>query len=171
MARERIEEEKRRQENKVRRNVPRNVAPRKMNRGVGSGREGVRLESHLTIGRPVEIVPPVKLGSFREDFDEKCAVEQIVQFPEKVTSRQEQSMLFKLPLEIRRQIYAEAIGKYKIHISFNQTYRKMDHQRCKHPTSDDCFKRQCISLHKQKGARDAYGQTDLLALLKTCRMV
>ena len=121
------------------------------------------MESHLTIGRPVEIRETVENGN--------CAVERVVPTAEKRTSRQEQSILFKLPLEIRKLVYKEAIGKYKINISFNRTYRKMDHQRCKHQTSDDCKNSLCIHLHKHKGARDAYGQTDLLALLKTCRMM
>lgn len=35
----------------------------------------------------------------------------------------------------------------------------------------DCLKRHCTVLHKQKGARDAWGQVDLLALLQTCRVM
>jgi len=156
---------------RTRRNVPKNVAPRKSHVvDPKSGLlTGVKMERHLTIGRPVEIEIEKK-GSFREDFGEEkvCGV---VEKPVKVTMGQEQSSLFRLPLEIRRQIYEEAIGKYKIHITFNQTYRKMGHQRCRHATRKDCFNGQCTVRHKQKGAKDAFGQVDLLALLQTCRVM
>lgn len=157
---------------RTRRNVPKNVAPRKRHVvDPMSGLVGVEMERHLTIGRPVEIEKPGVSGIFVEEFGDEKESACLDEKPIKLTMGQEQSGLFKLPLEIRRQIYKEAIGKYKIHISFNQTYRKMGHQRCRHRDGLDCFKRHCTVLHKQKGARDAWGQVDLLALLQTCRVM
>lgn len=147
-------EEQRRIRNLIKRNIPRNVAPRKDLEGM------LKLESHLTIGRPMCI------AGTKENATVNGSVVGV-----QATSRQEQSMLLRLPLEIKRQIYKEAIGKYKIHISFNQAYRKMSHQRCKHSDSKDCFEAACIMGHKQRGAKDPYGQDDLLALLQSCRMV
>lgn len=175
MAKEKAAEDKRIEQNTIKRNVPKNVAPRKKHRvDPMSGLKGPKLESHLTIGRPVEVAPAVKLEIFGEDFGENgslCGTEAVVELPVKTTCRQEQSILFKLPLEIRRQVYTEAIGGYKIHVRFNQTYRKMAHQRCKHTSSNKCYNSYCTILHRQPGMPDKYGQADLLALLKTCRMV
>ena len=176
MARERAAEEKRVERNTVKRAVPKNVAPRKMmmrgGRGVDAEVMGPKMQSHLTIGRPLDDVQPdlEKVGGFMEG-DDLCEKELAMPVEEKATNRQEESVLFKLPLEIRRQIYKQVIGQYKIHISFNQTYRKMDHKRCRHLGSVNCFDKHCTMYHKQKGAKDIFGQVDLLALLKSCRMV
>lgn len=86
-----------------------------------------------------------------------------------MTHHQLGSNLFKLPLEIRRMIYGEAIGGYVFHISFLEAYRKMGHSRCKMRFPEICKGVPCRQLHKQKGAADAWGNVDLLSLLLSCR--
>ncbi|KAF4630280.1 hypothetical protein G7Y89_g7855 [Cudoniella acicularis] len=92
--------------------------------------------------------------------------------PSKITNNQDDCLLLtKLPLEIRQQIYREAIGGYVFHIYFVDAYRRMANTRCKHSDPKICGKKECRSLFKQKGARDPWGASDLMALLKSCRII
>lgn len=87
------------------------------------------------------------------------------------TSRQEQSPFFKLPFEIRRQIYQDILGGYVIHIRFLEAYRKMAHSRCniRHPKT--CTRDWCRKNYKQEGASDPWKVKGLLDMLLSCRMM
>jgi hypothetical protein len=82
------------------------------------------------------------------------------------TDPQEQSFFFKLPEEIRRQIYGELISGYTFHIRYIEAYRRMGHTRCKTKLPDTC---KCLYYVRKKGVPDEWGQADLLAPLQTCR--
>jgi hypothetical protein len=82
------------------------------------------------------------------------------------THPQEQSFFFKLPEEIRRQIYGELISGYTFHIRYIEAYRRMGHTRCKTKLPDTC---KCLYYVRKKGVPDEWGQADLLAPLQTCR--
>ena len=167
-------------------------------------RAGVRLERHLTIGRPV-IVEGMqrsvedgdgggvergawlgeKEGKRKEKEEVKRGGEEGVEKGKNikvadvkvarlkkvlaVTEQQENSVLFKLPLEIRRKIYEEVLSGYVIHVYFVEAYRRMSHTRCKSHTPDVCGDMLCRRLFKVKGAKDAWGNVGLLSLLKSCR--
>jgi hypothetical protein len=79
---------------------------------------------------------------------------------------QEQSFFFKLPEEIRRQVYGELISGYTFHIRYLEAYRRMGHARCKTKLPDTC---NCLYYVSQKGVPDDWHQVDLLATLQTCR--
>lgn len=119
-----------------------------------------RLERHLTIGRPeLEEVDD-------EDEDE---LKQVV-IPSTRTEQQLQSSLFGLPLEVRRQIYAEAIGSYVIHTNYIHNSKRFNHNRCKIDSSG-CNPYSCRVGGKVPGEEDRWGAIDLTALLKSCRRV
>jgi hypothetical protein len=103
----------------------------------------------------------LKLKTWRGDEVEKAKVWRI-------TDWQENSAFFNLPLEIRKQIYEEAIGGYTLHIFTLDAYRRMSHTRCKgvSPTSASC---QCPLLSRQPGVADEWGNICLLSLVMTCR--
>jgi hypothetical protein len=119
---------------------------------------GPRLQGSLTIGRRVEMEE-------HEELNRHVAPPSPTS---KTTGEQLQSPLFRLPLEVRRQIYEEVIGGYVIHIYSLQAYKRMGHVRCKTPDIIGCT---CRTRYKQKGAPDCDGNIDLLAPLKTCRRV
>ncbi len=85
------------------------------------------------------------------------------------TEWQEQSPLFNLPLEIRRQIYEEAIGGYTLHVFTLDAYRRMAHTRCKTAVMPEHGNCSCAVRARQKGVCDEWGNSELLALLMTCR--
>jgi hypothetical protein len=91
---------------------------------------------------------------------------------------QAQSHLWKLPLEVRQQIYAECIAGYKIHISFNwivagskrkmpMNRRVIGHTRCKDVTANECSL--CIILTRRMSEIDECGVDGMLNLLRVCR--
>jgi hypothetical protein len=114
---------------------------------------GPRLEGSLTIGRK----EPQQTGGLQDHV-----------IRPKRTDGQLQSPLFRLPLEVRRQIYEEVIGGYVIHIYLLQAYKRIGHIRCDQPDSERCM---CRNMYKQKGIPDASGNIDLLAPLRSCRRV
>jgi hypothetical protein len=90
------------------------------------------------------------------------------------TDDQLQSYLFKLPLEIRRQIWEETLGGYVFHIYFVQAYRRMSHTRCKTRLpaickNDDPISGPCRQLFKVPGAPDKWGHSNILSILQSCR--
>ena len=87
------------------------------------------------------------------------------------TDDQSNSAFFKLPLEVRRQIYENVIGGYVFHIYFVEAYRKMAATRCRTHSPEICRLPHCRQSFKVKGALDEWGQSDLLALPMTCRRV
>lgn len=118
-----------------------------------------RLERHLTIGRP-------ELEGSDEDRDE--LKEGIKPFTR--TEQQLQSPLFRLPLEVRRQIYREAIGDYVIHTNYIHIYKRFNHIRCKNDI-EGCGAYSCRVFGRTPGEEDKWGAIDLTALLKSCRRV
>lgn len=129
-------------------------------------RVGLRLERHLTIGRPE---PEEKKGEDADMHLSKAAEMPIASRVLTVTDRQEESGIFKLPLEIRRKIYEEVVGGYVIHIYFVEAYRRMSHTRCKNRTPEVCRGIPCRQNFKVKGACDKWGNVGLLPLLQSCR--
>jgi hypothetical protein len=168
-----------------------------------------RLAHHLTIGRPVllenkyvlefggngndigenaKMNAGKKVKKARMDTDKNDKHMEIVskKKSEAKTHNQEASWPFKLPLEIRKHIYKEAIGGYCIHIHFVEAYRRMGHSRCKLDGSVVCmgltwqasapvvsrdlltpnFSREKFRL---PGALDEWGNSGLLPLLQSCR--
>lgn len=116
-----------------------------------------RLERHLTIGKTESL----------EEIDKEILVSsKKVSKPPARTEQQTQSLFFGLPLEVRRQIYAEAIGGYVIHTSYVHIYKRFNHTRCK---IESCDHNYCRLQTKQPGAQDESGAVDLMALLKSCR--
>ena len=86
------------------------------------------------------------------------------------TNWQDQSMLFNLPLELRRQIYEEAIAGYTLHIFTLDAYRRMSHTRCKTANMPaEPLPCQCAFVSRQPGAADQWGNISLLSLLMSCR--
>lgn len=94
------------------------------------------------------------------------------------TDEQANCSLYKLPYELRRQIFEEVVGGYMIHIYFMEKYLPMAHSRCKSEREGKCecrvfgkgqWRAYQPRVLKQKGAVDQWGQCDLLALSKTCR--
>ena len=120
-----------------------------------------RLERHLTIGRE----EPCLLDEIDKEIS-VCSKQYAM--PPTRTQEQMQSSLFKLPLEIRRQIYTQAIGGYMIHTNYVHIYKHFNHTRCK-ISSDTCDRNHCRVGGKPPGAEDAWGAIDLLSLLKSCR--
>jgi len=85
---------------------------------------------------------------------------------------QEQSPLFNLPLELRMQIYEEAIAGYTLHIFTLDAYRRMAHTRCKTTNLPaNPLPCQCAFVSRQPGVADEWGNVSLLALLMSCRRV
>ncbi|PMD46805.1 hypothetical protein L207DRAFT_221131 [Hyaloscypha variabilis F] len=84
---------------------------------------------------------------------------------------QEQSPLFNLPLELRRQIYEEAIGGYTLHVFTLDAYRRMAHTRCKTAVMPEYGNCSCAARARQKGVCDEWGNSELLALLMSCRRI
>jgi hypothetical protein len=101
-----------------------------------------------------------------EDVERGDAVEKAKVW--RIADWQENSAFFNLPLEIRKQIYEEAIGGYTLHIFTLDAYRRMSHTRCKgvSPTSASC---QCPLLSRQPCVADEWGNICLLSLVMTCR--
>jgi hypothetical protein len=140
-----------------------------------------RLERHLTIGRKVIISEEEEVGVAVgvEEIGEKGNDGLVVREKKKVvaatTDDQMQSMLFQLPLEIRRQIWEETMGGYVFHIYFVQAYRRMSHTRCKTREPEMCKGRDtpprepCRNTFKVPGAKDAWGHSNLLSVLQSCR--
>lgn len=124
-----------------------------------------RLERHLTIGRPEaeKKIEEVELDGRKEI--EMVDLKRVMT----VTDRQEESSIFKLPLEIRRKVYEDVLGGYVIHIYFVVAYRRMSHTRCKNRTPEVCRGLPCRQIFKVKGAKDAWGNVSLLPLLQSCR--
>jgi hypothetical protein len=120
-----------------------------------------RLERHLTIGREM-----ASSGAENETFESKLKRKDRMTRPPARTEQQAQSILFKLPLEVRTQIYEEAIGGYVFHPHYVQTYKRFGHVRCK---GKQCDGFDCRQQTKQPGAKDEWGAIDLMALLKSCR--
>lgn len=92
------------------------------------------------------------------------------------TDDQLQSFLFKLPFEVRRQIWEETLGGYVFHIYFVQAYRRMSHTRCKTRLpeickNDDPISGPCRQVFKVPGARDKWGHSNLLSILQSCRRI
>lgn len=114
---------------------------------------GPRLTGSLTIGKKELAKTEV---SYHRDYP----------ILKKITHDQLQSPLFRLPLEVRRQIYEETIGGYIIHIYCLEAYKRMNHVRCKTPKHEACS---CRRMYKQKGIPDSFGNIDLLAPMKSCR--
>lgn len=94
------------------------------------------------------------------------------------TDEQTQCSLFKLPFELRRQIFEEVVGGYMIHIFFVENYLPMAHSRCKSERYGKCgceifgkgqWRAYQPRTVKRRGALDHWGQCELLALSKTCR--
>jgi hypothetical protein len=89
-----------------------------------------------------------------------------------------QSVLWKLPLEIRQQIYAECVSGYNIRVSLNKidafsdsarngSRRFMQHTRCKHLPASTCV---CFFSRSWRfSGVDEWGVGSLLSLLKVCR--
>ena len=107
--------------------------------------------------------------------DDKVEIEDVERGDEvekakvwRITDWQENSAFFNLPLEIRKQIYEEAIGGYTLHIFTLDSYRRMSHTRCKgeSPTPVSC---QCPLLSRQPGVADEWGNICLLSLVMSCR--
>ncbi|KAE9362594.1 hypothetical protein N431DRAFT_358358 [Stipitochalara longipes BDJ] len=91
---------------------------------------------------------------------------------EKQTIWQNASPFFNLPLELRRQIYEEAIAGYTLHIFTLDAYRRMAHTRCKTASLPlDSAPCQCTFLSRQPGVADEWGNVSLLALLMSCRRI
>jgi hypothetical protein len=157
-----------------------------------------RLAHHLTIGRSVllENGYVLEFGGNGNDIGENAKMDagkkvkkarmDTDKKSEAKTHNQEASWPFKLPLEIRKQIYREAIGGYCIHIHFVEAYRRMGHSRCRLDGSVVCmgltwqasapvvsrdlltpnFSREKFRL---PGALDDWGNSGLLPLLQSCR--
>lgn len=120
-----------------------------------------------------------RLSQFLDDTKKKVTKKEVAMSPvpkdlptPKVTHlQQDSSFMTKLPYEVRQQIYRETIGGYVFHIYFVDAYRRMAHLRCKHQDPDRCEKKKCRNKLKQKGAKDKWGQCDLIALFKSCRIM
>ncbi|EPE24244.1 hypothetical protein GLAREA_08095 [Glarea lozoyensis ATCC 20868] len=93
---------------------------------------------------------------------------------------QTQSVLWKLPLEIRQQIYAECVSGYNIRVTLNtiddvsgfnrkESRRFMQHTRCKLFPVSTCLS--CFSIQKRNRGLDEWGVGSLLSLLKVCRRI
>lgn len=148
-------------------------------------RDGPRAGRPLTIGRPeetVSVIEGVSEGASEMEVESDVKVENsAVGAPKSMwksrTDDQAQCHLFKLPLEIRNQIWEEVLTGYTIHIFFVENYLPMGHSRCKPEGGRSCvckleskqWKAYQPRTLKQKGAVDAWGQCELLALPKTCR--
>ncbi|RFU34861.1 hypothetical protein B7463_g1482, partial [Scytalidium lignicola] len=144
---------------------------------------GPRLERCLTL--PLRVPERVDLGSSShdgvywdgmiEELKSRGGKEKTIEIspPVKVLQRTEdqlESPLFKLPLEIRRQIYEEVLGGHVFHIYFVQAYRRLSHTRCK-DRSTPCNGAVCRSMVKIPGAKDDWGNISLLHMLQSCRRV
>jgi hypothetical protein len=128
------------------------------------GNEGSKLKSLRGVfARSVKGVRVVK-GKEKE----RARIEATREATKAKTDDQTQSLLFALPLEIRRQIWEDVVGGYTIHLNYIPVYKRFDHTRCKMNT---CIQDYCKLQIKQEGARDEWGLVDLLALLSSCRMV
>jgi len=156
---------RRRRESKERkkaiiRSTPKRVAP--------------RLERHLTIGRPEpeadEEYGDLEVGLDLEEKRKEAEAGKLRRVMT-VTDRQEESAIFKLPLEIRRKVYEDLLGGYVIHIYFVEAYRRMSHTRCKNRSPEVCRGMPCRQIFKVKGASDAWGNVGLLPLLQSCRRI
>jgi hypothetical protein len=114
-----------------------------------------RLGRHLTIGRehPMEDDIDAAKGEMR---------------PAPWTEQQAESPLFKLPFEIRKMIYEEVIGGYVFHIKYLEAYKKYCHTRCKRPLPKNHMAH-CVWAKSHRGFVDPWGQSDLMAMLKSCR--
>jgi hypothetical protein len=86
------------------------------------------------------------------------------------TAWQNQSRFFALPLEIRRQIYEDAMGGYTLHVFTIDAYRRMSHTRCKteSPAPVSCS---CSLVARQPGVPDEWGNSSLLSFVMSCRRV
>jgi hypothetical protein len=129
---------------------------------------GLRKGRSLSIGKPefpieTNITPTV--GAPRDKW-------------KTTTDEQANCGLFKLPYELRRQIFEEVVGGYMVHIYFMEKYLPMAHSRCKPAREGKCecpcfenglWRAYQPRVKKQKGALDEWGQCELLAISKTCR--
>lgn len=87
-----------------------------------------------------------------------------------ITDTQTNCILFRLPTEVRRLVWTEAVGGYLLHMRYVEAYKRMAFTRCKHEFGDViCDTERCIELMKQTGAKDKWGNIELLSLLQTCR--
>lgn len=145
------------EERERRRRTPRVLAPR-----VGE-------VDALTLGNEGVSIPG--LGSKirrRDEEDIEMDIDMAKAKGAKRTELQDQSPLFALPLEIRRQIYEDAIGGYILHIFTLDAYRRVSHARCKtaSPSPASCS---CTLMSRQPGVADDWGNTNLLSLVMSCR--
>jgi len=146
---------------------------------------GRRLERHLTIGREatIEIQEPMEVEE-TERKEKSHVLTEIKPSKAQVAKKRQSgrtdnqlgSSLFNLPLEIRRQIWEEVLGGYVLHMYFVEAYRRMSHTRCKTHFPDICTgqgpaSNPCRNTFKVPGARDKWGQSNLLSLLQSCRQI
>jgi hypothetical protein len=82
------------------------------------------------------------------------------------TDNQYQSPLFKIPFEIRQQIYGYVISGYLIYLHYRQDYRSPYPRRCRDGDRCSYCKR---SRRDRAESLDLFGSNHLLALPKTCR--
>lgn len=97
---------------------------------------------------------------------------QVIQKPQLTDNQSNSQFISKLPPETRQKIYRETIGGYMMYIRFQDAYRRLTHSRCRHIDIRRCELAMCKTKNnKQPGAPDHWGQVNLLALLKTCRIM
>jgi hypothetical protein len=142
-----------------------------------------RLERHLTIGREILVEKEENMEVLSEKREEVEVLKEkkeeqieIVKGKSEIgrTDDQMESPLFKLPLEIRRQIWEDTLGGYVFHIYFVQAYRRMSHTRCKARSPEPCkggdlSLSPCRANFKVLGARDQWGHSNLISILQCCR--
>ncbi|KAF7922337.1 uncharacterized protein EAE97_011079 [Botrytis byssoidea] len=78
--------------------------------------------------------------------------------------KQDKSSLYKLPREVRDLIWKEATGEYLVHLTWLEAYRRFDVSRCK-GENGNCIGSACQGVRKGKGAKDMWGNVDLLSYL------
>ncbi len=151
---------------------------------------GPRLEGCLTIGREEGVPPgltdenPVMDSSKKrkswknvwKPSKAKDAEDQGIKMMEepkrRKTNDQAQAPFFKLPLEIREQIYKEVLGGFVIHIHFLEKPRqggpkRMGHSRHKRDSLVYCF---CRELYRSSmGVVQLWNRSNLLPILHSCR--
>lgn len=150
------------EEREIRRRTPRVLAPRSLGSTLSIGREDDGGMSGL--GSKI-----IELDDSGSESESSSSGEEVAKSPRRIERRtdwQPQSPFFTLPLEIRRQIYEEAIGGYVFHIFTQDAYRRMAHTRSKTLFPQDS---NCRWQARQPGVPDEWGNISLLSLLTTSR--
>lgn len=88
------------------------------------------------------------------------------------TDTQTNSILFRLPSELRRLIWMEAMGGYLFFLRFIEWDNRMASIRCQHESDRSCDRCHNLIKKRRTGAQVKWGNFDsisLLSLLETCR--